>query len=264
MPEGHMIHHLADEQSSLLCGTPVLAESPQGRFREEAAVISGRVLKQITAHGKHIFYHFSANKIVHVHLGLYGKYRSFRNPPDPPRGAVRLRLIGRDSGFDLNGPNQCELIDQPQMQRLLDRLGQDPLRHDANPSRVWERIQRSNAPIGGLLLDQSVVAGIGNIYRSEILFLCRINPQTPSRNISASEFNQLWQLTCELMQIGKSTNRIVTRQTAIRRIRSGQKVPRERFNIYKKPECPECKNPIYYWTLANRTVYACESCQPFG
>ena len=187
MPEGHVIHRIAEQQTKLLAGDRTIVESPQGRFHEEANLLSGSVLEKIDAHGKHLFYHFSnrtqpsSDNIVHIHLGLYGKYTLFDNPPDPPRGAVRLRVIGHTAGFDLNGPNQCRLIDESDKQQVISRLGEDPLQKDSSPGKVWDKIRLSRKPIGNLLLDQSLIAGIGNIYRTEILFLCRINPQTSAK-----------------------------------------------------------------------------------
>ena len=263
MPEGHLIHRIAEQHSQLFAGESTIVESPQGRFSKEAQKLSGSVLEKTDAHGKHLFYHFARDRIIHIHLGLYGKFSLFENPPGPPKGAVRLRMIGRSSGFDLNGPNQCRLINRSQKQMVTDRLGEDPLKSDASPDRVWEKIQTSRRPIGALLLDQNVVAGIGNIYRTEILFLCQINPQTLAVDLTKNQFDEIWQLTCELMELGKQMNRIITRNATATRSTTNPRKTRERFNIYKKPECPNCGKPIYYWTLANRTVYACEYCQPY-
>jgi formamidopyrimidine-DNA glycosylase len=88
--------------------------------------------------------------------------------------------------------------------------GPDPLRADADPSRAWERIHSSRAPIGLLLMDQSVIAGIGNIYRSEILHLLKIHPRTPGEQITRKQFDQLWTLAKRLLELGVKHNRIIT------------------------------------------------------
>lgn len=262
MPEGHVIHRLAADQSRLLVGDRLIVESPQGRFENEARRLTGTRLESIEAHGKHLFYHFESNRIVHVHLGLYGKYRHFENPPAPPRGAVRLRVIGNRNGFDLNGPNRCRLITPGEQRQLRQRLGEDPLRPDADFAKVWEKIGNSRSPIGTVLLNQSIIAGIGNIYRSEILFLHGINPQTPANELDVDQFRSMWETTRDLMALGRDLRQIVTRRPTGQAGR--QKLPaKERFNIYKRPSCPDCGAAIYYWSLANRTVYACEVCQPF-
>lgn len=181
MPEGHTVHRIAADQAEWFAGQKLAILSPQGRFSNEAETLSGSRLKSVEAFGKHLFYVFTKSKIIHVHLGLYGKFRVHSNPPPEPRGAVRIRVIGTQKSFDLNGPNQCELIDAERMDLITLRLGADPLRSDADPDVAWNKISASSKPIGSMLLDQSVIAGIGNIYRCEILFLLGINPRKNHR-----------------------------------------------------------------------------------
>ena len=261
MPEGHTIHRIARDHQRWFADQRLGAVSPQGRFKEEACRLSGKKLKSVSAHGKHLFYHWTGDRIVHVHLGLYGKFRIHKNPAPDPRGAVRLRMIGNERTFDLNGPNRCQLIDRKQHRAVLTRLGEDPLQSNADPEIVWDRIGRSGAPIGTLLLNQSIISGIGNVYRAEILFLLGIDPLKPGNEISPATFEELWQLAVELLSIGVKYNRIITvkRQTtgkALSRLTSG-----ERLNIYKKQKCPDCSSPVSSWELGNRTMYSCTKCQ---
>lgn len=82
------------------------------------------------------------------------------------------------------------------------RLGQDPLSADACPGTLWLRISRSRSAIGTLLLNQSVIAGVGNVYRAEILFLLGIHPETPANRLSRKQFDELWKLTVDLLTTG--------------------------------------------------------------
>ncbi len=202
MPEGHTIHRIARDHQKWFAGQKLIASSPQGRFKEEAKKINGTQLREVTAHGKHLFYHWNRNLITHIHLGLYGKFRLHKNPPPEPRGAVRVRMIGAERSFDLNGPNCCELIDKLKFEELKLRLGEDPLRDDASADTVWRKMQKSRSAIGSLLLNQSVIAGVGNVYRSEILFLMGIHPQLPANQIERDAFDELWELAVELLKIG--------------------------------------------------------------
>ena len=261
MPEGHTIHRIARDHSAWFGNQRVELSSPQGRFDADAKKIDGGVLKEVTAHGKHLFYHWSRNKIVHVHLGLYGKFRIHSNPPPEPKGAVRMRLIGKERSFDLNGPTCCELIDSKQLNAIAERLGQDPLRDDACCEVLWDRVSRSRVAIGTLLLNQSVIAGVGNIYRAEILFLLGIHPETPAHQISRFQFDQLWRLTIDLMRIGVKYNRIITVDPKTTQRSLGKLAASERLMIYKQPECPRCASKIQNWMLGNRKIYACNKCQ---
>ena len=261
MPEGHTVHRMAIDHTKWFAEQIVNVSSPQGRFTEEAGELDGATFLRADAHGKHLFHHWSSGKITHIHLGLYGKFRLQKNPAAAPRGAVRMRLVGHDRTLDLNGPNQCELLNESDRQRLLQRLGEDPLREDADPERVWERFQRSRAAIGTVLLNQKIIAGIGNIYRAEILFMTGICPDRPANQLSRSEFEAIWDLSVELLRTGVKYNRIITvdRETLGKSLSRAN--ARERTWIYKAVECPRCTNDVYYWDLGNRTIYACSMCQ---
>ncbi|MEM6331136.1 MAG: Fpg/Nei family DNA glycosylase, partial [Planctomycetota bacterium] len=185
-----------------------------------------------------------------------------KSPPPEPRGQVRLRLVGKERAVDLNGPNCCELITPAEWDAVRERLGEDPLRADHDPDAAWRRISRSRAAIGTLLLNQSVIAGVGNIYRSEVLFLLGIHPETPGKLLSRDAFDALWAKTVELLKIGVKHNRIIIADPAdVGRPRSRMKRD-ERLLIYKKPECTACGESIEAWELGARRVFACPACQP--
>lgn len=262
VPEGHTIHRLACDQTKLIAQQKLHITSPQGRFADQAKLIDRRKLNRIEAAGKHLFYHFTGARILHVHLGLFGKFRVHENPPPPPRGAVRVRMVGDEKTIDLNGPNTCEVIDRAEYKEILERLGPDPLRKDADPDRAWKRIHASKQPIGLLLMDQSIIAGIGNIYRSEILHLLGIHPLTPGNEITKPQFNKLWKLAKELLTLGVKHNRIITIDLKTLK-KSIEKTPRRKlFRIFKKPHCPSCGGEIERFKMASRKVFACPACQP--
>jgi endonuclease-8 len=139
----------------------VAESSPQGRFASAAAVLDGRVLHRAEALGKHLFHVYTPELVVHVHLGLYGAFTEEALPVQPPRGQVRMRLVGPTHWTDLRGPTVCELVTEVDMAAVGARLGPDPLRRDADPHRAWARISRSRAALATLLMDQSVLAGVG-------------------------------------------------------------------------------------------------------
>lgn len=261
MPEGHTIHRIARDHRKWFAGQKLIVISPQGRFEKEAEELSGNKLCDVTAHGKHLFYHWTRHRITHVHLGLYGKFRLHKNPPPEPRGAVRVRMIGVEKSFDLNGPNCCELITPKEHDEIRARLGEDPLREDASPESVWQKFQKSRSAIGSVLLNQSVIAGVGNVYRAEILYLLHIHPLLPANQLDRSQFDDLWRLTVDLLEIGAKHNRIITAGfDAAGRVPKGLKAA-ERLNIYKHATCPNCEAPVKVWELANRKMYSCEECQ---
>ena len=133
--------------------------------------------------GKHLLHHYLDGPILHVHLGLYGKFVTGVGVPPEPRGALRLRLVGGGYWSDLRGPTACEIFTPADVDALFDRLGPDPLRPRADPLRAFARLTRSRTSVAALLMDQSVIAGIGNVYRAELLFRHRVDPFLPGRSL---------------------------------------------------------------------------------
>ncbi|HMT50898.1 MAG TPA: Fpg/Nei family DNA glycosylase, partial [Dietzia sp.] len=218
MPEGHTLHRLARLHTGYFAGGPVRVSSPQGRFADHV-LVDGRHFERATATGKHLFHHYEGGLAVHVHLGLYGFFDSHlvpegQNPPDPV-GQVRMR-VGSATGngpahnVDLRGPTRCEVLGEEAVAEVRDRLGPDPLDPAADPGRAWERIRRSSRPIGALLMDQKVLAGVGNVYRAEALFRGGLEPFRPGATMREGEFRGLWDDLVALMAVGAETGGIVT------------------------------------------------------
>ncbi|MBO4209806.1 Fpg/Nei family DNA glycosylase [Micromonospora echinofusca] len=268
MPEGHTIHRLAARHAELFAGDKLLATSPQGRFAEGAARLSGAVLDCTEAYGKHLLHHYSPGLTLHVHLGLYGKFTDGSGEPPPPVGQVRLRLTSDRHWLDLRGPTACELLDPPEVQALRDRLGPDPLRDDADPARAYARISRSPTPLGALLLDQSVVAGTGLIFVTEALFRAGLPPTLPGRKLTPTAWRNLWADLVDLMGVAVTVGRIDTVRPAHLPEAMGRAPRVDRHGgevyVYRRPDAPchVCGTTILRGDLAGRNFYWCPSCQP--
>lgn len=281
VPEGHVTHGLARDHLRLLGGQLVRASSPQGRFAAGAAQIDGRVLAGTDAVGKHLFHRYEAlgrpDAWLHVHLGLYGKFSvGFGEPPEPV-GQLRLRLQGLRADFevdveqpgdlpdqiwlDLRGPTACELLDLDQVQAIRERLGPDPLRRGADPQRSWRKIQRSRTPIGALLMDQSVLAGVGNVFRAETLFRHGIDPHRPGREVSEQAWLELWADLVKLMRAALRAGRIVTTESADRGRRKA--TPETAHYVYRRAgePCRRCGSTVLTETFAARNLFWCPTCQ---
>jgi endonuclease-8 len=260
MPEGHKIHFIACQHDRQLSGQVIKVTSPQGRFRSEARKVSRCRLDQVTAAGKHLFYHFEGQRIIHVHLGRYGKFRQRATPPPPPIGKVRMRMVADNVTIDLNGPTTCRVISPEQVDEVTGKLGPDPLA-GGRKSEVLANIRGSRKPIGSLLLDQSVVSGVGNIFRAEVLFEIGQDPRTPGSELSSDALNRLWRSLSSMMKKGLRYGRIisVTSREAGRPLSDLQGA--ERFRVYGKQACPRCDGLIETIELASRKLYWCKRCQ---
>jgi endonuclease-8 len=277
MPEGHTLHRLATALDDAFAGHPVRVSSPQGRFAESAALLDGRALEGAESWGKHLWLHFTQDDLVHVHLGLYGRFDVVRDAAvvPPPVGQVRLRIVSADardvsnpaaSYADLRGATACELQTPEQRAALVDRLGPDPLRPDADPDLTWHRIKRSRAPIAGLLMDQSVVAGIGNVYRAELLYRHRVDPFRPGSSLRVGRWREMWADLVALMADGVRTGRIdtVRPEHLTDEERTADGLRRGHSYVYRRAgePCRVCETRVRTRDLQGRNLYWCGRCQP--
>ncbi len=279
MPEGHTVHRLAAAFRAQFVGQTLRASSPQGRFAEGAGVLDGLTLTGAEAWGKQMALEFQGAGgtpvWLRVHLGLYGMWRFAgpglerigrrnRGPASDelpvPRGAVRLRLMGLRHVADLSGPTACEILDRAGLDGVIAGMGVDPLRDDAEPERAWRMIHASRSPLAILLMRQDIIAGIGNIYRAELLYRAWLDPMKPGRELTRPAWLALWDDTVRLLQDGLRDGRIVTTLPEDR----GRGPARRQANYVAHragQPCRLCGTPVCLETLAGRTLYWCSVCQ---
>ena len=281
MPEGHVIHRLADELVVAFAGRIVRVTSPQGRFAAAAELLDGVTLRATEAYGKHLLIDFGSTPVsplepagppspgpfVHIHLGLIGKLRWVR--PGPVEGAdtLRLRIETDEHAAELRGPQTCALIGPDEVAGLLAGLGPDPLRADADPERAWQRVHRSGRSIASLLMDQRVAAGVGNIYRAEVLYRQRIHPDTPGNALSARAWQRIWADLVELMPLGVRHGRIDTVRPEHTPEAMGREPRVDRHGgevyVYRRAgqPCLVCGREVSVRAFEGRNLYWCARCQ---
>jgi DNA-formamidopyrimidine glycosylase len=277
MPEGHTLHRLATSLSQTFAGHELRVSSPQGRFAGEAAQLDGVRLLTAESAGKHLFLDFEADRVVHVHLGLIGGFEVHPEVDEVPQpvGQVRLRLVrppspadgDRASYADLRGATQCDLVTSTRRDEIVAKLGPDPLRPDADPMRAWQRISRSPRAIGDLLMDQAVLAGVGNVYRAEVLFRHRTHPLRPGRTLRVGQWRAMWADLVELMAEGVRTGRIDTVRPEHTPEAMGRP-PRVddhggEVYVYRRTgqPCLVCGSTVRTDVLVGRNIFWCPQCQ---
>ncbi len=265
-----MTHRLAGELADLFGGRPVRASSPQGRFTEAADLLDGTVMTGAEAVGKHLFVAFEGERVVWIHLGLIGRLQFLPDGPPPNPATLRLRIAADGRAADLRGPQWCRLITPEENEAVRAASGPDPLRPDADPERAWARIRRSRKPIGALLMEQSIFAGVGNIYRAEVLFRHGLDPQRPGVDLDRAVFDSLWRDLVMLMPLGVRDARIDTVEPAHEPGAMGRP-PRVDHHggevyVYRRAgeACHVCGTPIARADFYGRSLYWCPSCQPAG
>lgn len=299
MPEGHTLRRLALTLDAAFAGTSPQVTSPQGRFALGAARLDGRLLERADAWGKHLFVTFADDLVLGVHLGLIGifsvdPYPGWPDPPPAPVGAVRVRLVNQTQVADLRGATFVELLTPEQVDATIARLGPDPLHpvgEHNDPDAAFARIRRSRRPVAELLMDQSVIAGVGNLYRCEVLFRHRLDPFCPGASLKPVTWRALWADLVDLMSIGVALGQIITLPHQVEQARElmaasgghplpwrdgdegesrragrplyeSATLPRE-FAVYQRTgqPCPVCGSRIRTMALAGRNLFWCGRCQ---
>lgn len=332
MPEGHSVHRIARQFATNFVGSSPIVTSPQGRFAEGAAQISGLEMTDARAVGKQMFLEFAHRDWLRVHLGIYGAWdfagevrvdpriqihtatpghsklgqvgmpalavaagvdreaedsvtsigaprrsrvrmaehdsapHATQTFPPAPVGQVRVRLLNERVCADLRGPTACEVLTPAEVDAVIHRLGPDPANENtaAERARFVQRAHKKRTPIGIVLMDQSVIAGIGNVYRAEMLFRAGINPHTPANELSEATLGALWDDWAHLLEIGITVGQMITIDGL-----SGDAYQRalherdERHFTYKLEgtPCKRCGTNIVLETMSHRKLYWCPGCQ---
>ena len=262
MPEGHTVHRTAGEFRKKFQGREVAVTSPQGRFTDSVLIDQTKLLSA-SAWGKQLFLEFES-ATLRIHLGIYGKWRfeSHEGELPEPRGHVRARFANTEYLADLRGPTACELVDADQLADVKSKLGPDPLRPDPKGEeleRFVNRVAKSTSPIGQLLMNQNVLAGVGNVYRAELLFRARINPHRPGKALTREQIAGIWFDAVALMPLGVKTGLMLTREGFLK----GRPKKDVRYYVYKREglPCRECGSSVVIELMATRKLYYCAHCQ---
>jgi endonuclease-8 len=263
MPEGNEIYRYAQLHRETFVGKTICVETANGRF-PDAALLTGRKLKSVLAHGKHLGYDFGRDRKLHVHLGRFGDFTEGKMPFPEVKGALRMRWSTRTDWLELRGAIDCSVYTDQQWQALENRLGADPLARNADPSPAFAYVHKAKLAIGALLMDQTVFAGIGNIYRAELLYRAKQNPFTAGKDVSVKTLKAIWKDAVKLMAEGIVDRRIVTTRSKDRPHPTGKAKSEETHYVYRRhgKPCFVCGSTIRRIEMAGRTLYWCPTCQP--
>lgn len=186
--------------------------------------------------------------------------------PPPVVGQVRLRLMTDITAADLRGPTACVLQTPDEMLATIAKLGPDPLVGDPveNEERFVRAVRKTQTVIALLLMDQSVVSGIGNVYRAEMLFRQRLNPHTPGKHVPEDVVRALWRDWVRLLAIGVETGQMMTMDDlSPEAYRAAMASRDDRHWVYHRAglPCRVCGTEIAIEEIGARKLYWCPRCQ---
>lgn len=196
-----------------------------------------------------------------------GRPVAYAGPPAPV-GQVRVRLVSGHGWADLRGPSACEVITPAEAAAVVDRLGPDPLVPGTGPGQFLERVSRRGVALGQLLMDQAVLAGVGNIYRAESLFRQGLDPYLPGRSLGREAGAALWDDLVELMGDGVRQGRIITTRPEHRDALTEEGVqapvwPDNAYYVYQRDglDCRVCGASVRRAEMQGRSLFWCPGCQ---
>jgi endonuclease-8 len=274
MPEGDTIFRAARTLNRALSGKRVIRfESmfPALTRIHEDMPITGRTIESVRAMGKHILMRFSGNLTLRTHMRMSGSWHIYRPGETWRKGRLDMRIVIATADFEAVGFNIpiAEFIHDRNLTRHdeLRRLGPDLLSEEFDEAEVIARIRaRPGIEIGDVLLTQPVMAGIGNVYKSEVLFACGVNPFVLAGTLSEEAVRQLVQTARKFLRMNVSGElAAMTTYTGFRRT-TRRADPRERLWVYGRARlpCRRCGTTISVRAQGRdaRLTYWCPTCQP--
>ena len=253
MAEGPLVHHYANRLRKVLKGREVRVEFGIRKLKQFEPSLEGLRIQDVEAHGKQFRIHFPDNRVLLVHLMMWGSWRIYRNGEawDKPPDRARLILRTRDHEVVAFSTPIVRLLTKSELEGdpRWGNLGPDPLRPDFSTKQFFRLLGEQPArEIGEVLLDQRVISGIGNILRIEILFQSRIHPRKSVGSLSDDDKHKMLRWILKLTRTWMRT--------------MGRKA--NWISIYRKSgkPCPRCKATIEFFRQGGRITYACPKCQP--
>lgn len=273
MPEGDTIFRAARTLHRALGGKPVVAfESvfPALTRVHVDTPLTGRTIQSVSASGKHLLMRFSGGLILRTHMRMNGSWHIYRPHETWQRPRRDMRIVVATADFVAVGFNipVAEFFPARDLARHeeLRRLGPDLLSEDFDAEEALRRIQgRPAETIGDVLLNQRVVAGVGNVYKSEVLFACRINPFVKVGDLNLGALTGLLSTARRLLLANvHSSLAPMTTYTGYRRT-TGRDNRSERLWVYGRAgqPCRRCSAPVKIDKRGAdaRLTYWCPACQ---
>ncbi len=272
MPEGPEVRREADSIARVLVGEPIAdVWFAFEHLRRWSGFLRGVPLLGVDSRGKAMLIRFANGVNIYSHNQLYGRW--FVKPRGQlPKTNRQLRLAVHTEKHSalLYSASDIEVLSDEELEShsFLARLGPDVLSKDVGPSEIQSRLQDSRfrrRSLGGLLLDQTFVSGLGNYLRSEILFVARLRPEARPIDLGEVSREELATAISEITLRSYRHRGVTNDLDDVRRLRS-EGVARRDYRHYvfarSGKQCRLCGEIVEKLESAGRRLYLCPACQP--
>lgn len=279
MPEGPEIRRMVDEIGSAVAGrTAETVMFAFERFKSFEPLLAGRQVTSVEARGKAVLVFLAATDedgpwCVYSHNQLYGKWMIGPSDREPATNRqLRFAILGAEKAARLYSASDIRLVRPDELDQVdyLVRLGPDPLNQAVSVDdllAMFEDRRFRARNLGGLLLDQAFIAGIGNYLRSEILFEARLAPDMRPRDLHDVERRRLAEAILRMLQRAYTLKGMTNDPERAERLkRHGWTFGQRRHMVFNRESqaCHECDGPVVKTAMASRRLYFCPSCQQRG
>jgi DNA-formamidopyrimidine glycosylase len=254
MAEGPVVHLYSGLLAKVLEGEAAEIEFTDPDLKEAGPSLRGVRVERVEPHGKQFRIHLSDGHIILVHLLMWGSWKIYERGKQPGNTRKQVRLVLRTKEHEVVAYSTpvVKLLTAAELEAdpKWGNLGPDPLREDFDPEEFYRRLdKRGKEEIGPVLLDQQVIAGIGNILKNEILYRARVHPKRRVDALSKDETREILRWSVDLCRTW--LNKLITEK-------------KDRWiRMYKKDgkPCPECGTKIVRFRQGGRPAFICPKCQ---
>jgi DNA-formamidopyrimidine glycosylase len=254
MAEGPVVHLYSGLLAKVLEDEEVEVKFTDPELKEFEPSLLGVRVERVEPHGKQFRIHLSDGHTILVHLLMWGSWKIYERGKQPDNTQKQVRVVLRTKEHDVVAYSTpvVKLLTAEELEKepKWGNLGPDPLRDDFDPEEFFRRLgEHGNEEIGPVLLDQQVIAGLGNILKNEILFRARIHPKRRVNTLSEKEKREILRWSVDLCRTW--LNKLVTEK-------------KDRWiQMYKKEgqPCPECETEIIRFRHGGRPTFICPKCQ---
>ena len=225
--------------------------------------LTGQKITGLARRGKYLITSLTGDDLLIIHLKMSGSLLTGRDSSEPPKYTRAIMHLDNGTNIFFRDPRKFGgmwLV--PDSRRVIKKLGPEPLEADFTPQVLAQRLNHRQAPVKALLCDQSVIAGIGNMYADEALYAARIHPLRTGASLSPDELARLHQVIQQILWAAIRNKGA----SIVNYYRPGGEKGTAHFEFKvahgRGKTCAVCGSPIQRITVRNRGTYFCPRCQP--
>ena len=269
MPELPEVHTIASDLKKTIEGLSIDAVEIEKGYKvnpnnqELAQRLVGKRVDKVGRVGKNIVIKLTSGDYLTIHLAMTGRVLlKTAGTPKEPHQKVQIQLDNWVLRFcDARMFGKVSIWDGQEMRKLKEKYGPDVIMQEILPEDFMVRLKTKNTAIKNALLEQSIVAGLGNIYATDALWLAKIHPETKTKELDLERVAELLKAAKEILTEGILHRGSTLPDEAYVDVFGKPGSQQNYFRIYGKTHCPDCKTKVEYKKLNGRGTYFCSSCQ---